>query len=102
MVEKERDFYFSKLRAVEILCTDLGEDAQVEVKRVTQILYETDGVAVGDEETDAHELPTEENLNGNNEEKTNGHSEPEEKETHHDAALVQKAAEVSLDDSETF
>jgi RP/EB family microtubule-associated protein len=110
-LEKERDFYFNKLRAVEILCTEIGEDAHVETKRITNILYETeDGcdAEVAEEHAEIQQQqespipPVEEHTNG----KTNGHSNHDEKEITpkeekvHDVA--QKAAEINLDDSETF
>jgi RP/EB family microtubule-associated protein len=108
-LEKERDFYFNKLRAVEILCTEIGEDAFVETKRITNILYETeDGCDVEEhaeiqqqQESPIPPVEVQEHTNG----KTNGHSNHDEKEITpeekvHDVA--QKAAEINLDDSETF
>ncbi|CAJ0582007.1 unnamed protein product, partial [Mesorhabditis spiculigera] len=41
-LEKERDFYFSKLRQIEILCQDNEAIGNVEVARVLDILYETE------------------------------------------------------------
>jgi RP/EB family microtubule-associated protein len=107
-LEKERDFYFNKLRAVEILCTEIGEDQHVHVKRITNILYETeDGCdeehaeILQQQESPIPPVEVQEHTNG----KTNGHSNLDEKETTpeekvHDVA--QKAAEINLDDSETF
>merc|ERR1719411_59247 len=50
-LEKERDFYFAKLRDVEVLCQEnegVGGDL---VKKILDILYQTeDGFAVPDEE----------------------------------------------------
>merc|ERR1719460_1554951 len=50
-LEKERDFYFAKLRDVEVLCQEnegAGGDC---VKKILDILYQTeDGFAVPDEE----------------------------------------------------
>ena len=119
-LEKERDFYFNKLRAVEILCTEIGEDAHVETKRITNILYETeDGyddaeVAAEHAEIPQHESPipsnpveVEEPTNG----KTNGNSNhenakettpKEEEKVHAVNDVTQKAGEINLDDSETF
>ncbi|VDK49080.1 unnamed protein product [Anisakis simplex] len=49
-LEKERDFYFSKLRRIELLCQDNEQIGTVEVPRVCNILYETEeGFAPPDE-----------------------------------------------------
>uniref|UniRef100_A0AC34QJ58 Uncharacterized protein n=1 Tax=Panagrolaimus sp. JU765 TaxID=591449 RepID=A0AC34QJ58_9BILA len=54
-LEKERDFYYSKLRSIEVLCQDNESSGQLEIPKVLQILYETEeGFAV----------PTEDILNG--------------------------------------
>jgi RP/EB family microtubule-associated protein len=107
-LEKERDFYFSKLRAVEILCTELGENSQVETKKITNILYETEEVFDGELVNEQNEIhsespnPVEEHENGTqlNEKSTHEETTPEKAEDH--AVLSQKVAEVNLDDSETF
>ena len=39
-LEKERDFYFGKLRDIEVLCQE-GEDVPV-VKSILEILYATE------------------------------------------------------------
>jgi len=51
-LEKERDFYFGKLRDVEVMCQECeGQDSEVVRKKVLDILYQTeDGFAVPDEE----------------------------------------------------
>uniref|UniRef100_A0A0K0G361 Eb1 (inferred by orthology to a D. melanogaster protein) n=1 Tax=Strongyloides venezuelensis TaxID=75913 RepID=A0A0K0G361_STRVS len=41
-MEKERDFYFSKLRDLEILCQDNETTGQIDVKKVLEILYATE------------------------------------------------------------
>ncbi|CEF62188.1 Eb1 [Strongyloides ratti] len=41
-MEKERDFYFSKLRDLEILCQDNEATGQIEVKKILEILYATE------------------------------------------------------------
>ncbi|KAM4605793.1 microtubule-associated protein RP/EB family member 2 isoform 1-T1 [Polymixia lowei] len=41
-VEKERDFYFSKLREVELLCQEQGEENAPFVERLMEVLYSTD------------------------------------------------------------
>lgn len=41
-VEKERDYYFSKLREVELLCQDQGEENAPFVDRLMEVLYSTD------------------------------------------------------------
>ncbi|KAM6919882.1 microtubule-associated protein RP/EB family member 2 isoform 2-T2 [Lycodopsis pacificus] len=38
-VEKERDYYFSKLREVELLCQDQGEESAPFVDRLMEVLY---------------------------------------------------------------
>jgi len=51
-VEKERNFYFGKLREIEILCQDEGEITLDELnKQILEIMYKTDdGGGEGDEE----------------------------------------------------
>ena len=41
-VEKERDFYFSKLREVELLCQEQGEENAPFVDRLMEVLYSAD------------------------------------------------------------
>lgn len=41
-VEKERDYYFSKLREVELLCQDQGEESAPFVDRLMEVLYASD------------------------------------------------------------
>uniref|UniRef100_A0A8R1E1X1 Microtubule-associated protein RP/EB family member 1 n=1 Tax=Caenorhabditis japonica TaxID=281687 RepID=A0A8R1E1X1_CAEJA len=41
-LEKERDFYFSKLRTIEVICQDNESIGNVEVGRVLEVLYETE------------------------------------------------------------
>ncbi|XP_061878490.1 microtubule-associated protein RP/EB family member 2 isoform X1 [Entelurus aequoreus] len=41
-VEKERDYYFSKLREVELLCQEQGEDNAPFVDRLMEVLYASD------------------------------------------------------------
>ncbi|KAI4893337.1 hypothetical protein NFI96_024142, partial [Prochilodus magdalenae] len=41
-VEKERDFYFGKLREVELLCQEQGQDNGPFVERLMEVLYSTD------------------------------------------------------------
>ncbi|XP_012731554.2 microtubule-associated protein RP/EB family member 2 isoform X2 [Fundulus heteroclitus] len=41
-VEKERDYYFSKLREVEMLCQDQGEENGPFVERLMEVLYASD------------------------------------------------------------
>lgn len=59
-VEKERDYYFSKLREVELLCQDQGEENGPFVERLMEVLYSSDEqegaeLAEGDgEEADQH------------------------------------------------
>lgn len=43
-LEKERDFYFGKLREIEVLCQDEGENNDL-VSKILDILYATE---VGD------------------------------------------------------
>ncbi|KAF8386061.1 hypothetical protein PRIPAC_75203, partial [Pristionchus pacificus] len=51
-LEKERDFYFSKLRQIEIVCQEVDETGQVPpIARFLEILYETeDGFAPPEED----------------------------------------------------
>ncbi|XP_022613929.1 microtubule-associated protein RP/EB family member 2 isoform X2 [Seriola dumerili] len=41
-VEKERDYYFSKLREVELLCQEQGEENAPFVERLMEVLYASD------------------------------------------------------------
>uniref|UniRef100_A0AC34FCQ5 Uncharacterized protein n=1 Tax=Panagrolaimus sp. ES5 TaxID=591445 RepID=A0AC34FCQ5_9BILA len=112
-LEKERDFYFNKLRAVEILCTEIGEDAHVETKRITNILYEIedgyDGEVVAENaEIVQQEAPDTLEVNEDKEQTTNGDSTrietqgPADELLHKENNIAQKTAEINLDDSETF
>ncbi|CAD6186898.1 unnamed protein product [Caenorhabditis auriculariae] len=50
-LEKERDFYFSKLRTIEVMCQDNESIGNVEVSRILDVLYETeDGFAPPEDE----------------------------------------------------
>ena len=40
-LEKERDFYFGKLRDIEVLCQEYEADNLTAVKRILEILYAT-------------------------------------------------------------
>ena len=56
-LERERDFYYSKLRSIEVMCQDNEATGQLDVQKVLNVLYETEeGFAV----------PTDETLNGSN------------------------------------
>ncbi|XP_077581430.1 microtubule-associated protein RP/EB family member 2 isoform X1 [Stigmatopora nigra] len=48
-VEKERDFYFSKLREVELLCQEQGQSNAPFVDQLMQVLYTIDDQERGDE-----------------------------------------------------
>ncbi|XP_071346637.1 microtubule-associated protein RP/EB family member 2 isoform X2 [Trachinotus anak] len=41
-VEKERDYYFSKLREVELLCQEQGEENAPFIERLMEVLYASD------------------------------------------------------------
>ncbi len=41
-VEKERDFYFGKLREVELLCQEQGQDNGPFVEKLMEVLYSAD------------------------------------------------------------
>ncbi|XP_073686710.1 microtubule-associated protein RP/EB family member 2-like [Garra rufa] len=56
-VEKERDFYFGKLREVELLCQEQGQDNGPFVERLMEVLYSADDQEAGGEE---HEAPAQE------------------------------------------
>ncbi|XP_076826416.1 microtubule-associated protein RP/EB family member 2 isoform X1 [Brachyhypopomus gauderio] len=52
--EKERDFYFGKLREVEVLCQEQGQDNGPFVERLMEVLYSADDQeAAGDGEHEA-------------------------------------------------
>lgn len=46
-MEKERDFYFGKLREVELLCQDQGEESAQFVERLMEVLYSADDQVSG-------------------------------------------------------
>jgi len=49
-LEKERDFYFGKLRSIEVLCQESEQTGDLDVKKVLDILYATEeGFAPPDE-----------------------------------------------------
>merc|ERR1719278_1849232 len=53
-LEKERDFYFGKLRDVEVMCQENEETGGAVVRKILDILYQTeDGFAVPEEEEGA-------------------------------------------------
>ncbi|KAF1586078.1 UNVERIFIED_CONTAM: Microtubule-associated protein RP/EB family member 3, partial [Eudyptes robustus] len=41
-IEKERDFYFTKLRKIEILCQDNETEVKITIDKIFEILYETE------------------------------------------------------------
>ncbi|XP_035285098.1 microtubule-associated protein RP/EB family member 2 isoform X1 [Anguilla rostrata] len=41
-VEKERDFYFGKLREIELLCQEQGQDSAQFVQQLMEVLYSTE------------------------------------------------------------
>jgi RP/EB family microtubule-associated protein len=41
-LEKERDFYFTKLRKIEVICQDSESASVVEVPKLLEVLYETE------------------------------------------------------------
>lgn len=55
-LERERDFYFGKLRDIEVLCEQEDQEAEF-IKKVTSILYATDEdfVIPGEEDEDAED-----------------------------------------------
>jgi len=49
-IERERDFYYGKLRDLEVLCQQSDDEANVDKKKILEILYATeDGFAVPEE-----------------------------------------------------
>ena len=49
-MEKERDFYFGKLRDIEVLCQEVGEEESPIIQKILAKLYATeDGFAAPDE-----------------------------------------------------
>ncbi|XP_071836437.1 microtubule-associated protein RP/EB family member 1-like isoform X2 [Apostichopus japonicus] len=52
-LEKERDFYFGKLRDIEVICQENGNESLEPVGKILEILYATeDGFAIPEEEDD--------------------------------------------------
>ena len=48
-LEKERDFYFGKLREIEVMCQDEGESSEF-VQKLLDILYATEVGTDGSEQ----------------------------------------------------
>ncbi|PAV60207.1 hypothetical protein WR25_21458 isoform B [Diploscapter pachys] len=103
-IENERDFYFNKLRRVEVMCTSAKEKGvQVDIDKVLSVLYATEDVPPEDEESivDEHN----ENIQAEPEQEV---EEPKAVEPEHPPAAsspVQKpaaAAAAADDDEETF
>jgi len=56
-IEKERDFYFTKLRKIEILCQDHEQEQSININKIFDILYETEeGFAPPEDDENAQEL----------------------------------------------
>ncbi|XP_062506527.1 microtubule-associated protein RP/EB family member 1-like isoform X2 [Corticium candelabrum] len=71
-LEKERDFYFGKLREVEMLCQEQEEDGKIETVKVLEVLYATE---------DGFEAPPPgEELVANEQMPNDGYDEPEQDE----------------------
>lgn len=47
-LEKERDFYFGKLRDIEVLCQEAGPSDSDLIEKITAILYATEVVVKSD------------------------------------------------------
>ena len=41
-LEKERDFYFAKLRQIEVICQDSETTGALDVAKILEILYATE------------------------------------------------------------
>ena len=41
-LEKERDFYFGKLRDIEVICQDAGGEENPTLKKILEVLYATE------------------------------------------------------------
>lgn len=41
-LEKERDFYFGKLRDIEVMCQEVAEDGNTLVAKILEVLYATE------------------------------------------------------------
>lgn len=54
-VEKERDFYFGKLREIELLCQEQGQENDDLVQRLMEVLYASDEHEGHPEEPEAEE-----------------------------------------------
>lgn len=56
-MEKERDFYFGKLRNIELICQEKEGEGDPTLQRIMDILYATDdGFVIPDEEQEAEEF----------------------------------------------
>ncbi|CAB1329467.1 unnamed protein product [Coregonus sp. 'balchen'] len=55
-MEKERDFYFGKLRNIELICQEKEGEGDPTLQRIVDILYATDeGFVIPDAESEDHE-----------------------------------------------
>ncbi|XP_066575731.1 microtubule-associated protein RP/EB family member 2 isoform X1 [Amia ocellicauda] len=59
-VEKERDFYFGKLRDIELLCQDQGQDSAQFVERLMEVLYATEEQEGAGEQHEDHDQEAQE------------------------------------------
>ncbi|CAF1512148.1 unnamed protein product, partial [Adineta steineri] len=65
-LEKEREFYYQKLREVEMVCQEPEHEPLPHAQKILEILYTTEeGFAQPDQENDTYELHNE-NINNDN------------------------------------
>ncbi|CAF3409969.1 unnamed protein product [Rotaria sp. Silwood1] len=55
-LEKERDFYYQKLRDVEVICQEPECESLPQIQKILEILYATEGFAQPDQENGVGDL----------------------------------------------
>lgn len=53
-MEKERDFYFGKLRSIEVICQEVDGEADTTMQKILDVLYATDVSVTSQEYSDRH------------------------------------------------
>uniref|UniRef100_A0A0N4Z6Q0 Calponin-homology (CH) domain-containing protein n=1 Tax=Parastrongyloides trichosuri TaxID=131310 RepID=A0A0N4Z6Q0_PARTI len=103
-MEHERDYYYNRLKMIEIMITDLSDDSKVEVGKIKKILYIDDDQLNGE----CDELPNEDaktTIIGNKKENEEQFLSNEEKDKYKiDEKEMEKIFSETnfLDDTETF
>eukprot|EP01133_Synstelium_polycarpum_P009766 gene9766-11404_t len=96
-IEKDRDFFYTKLRDVEIYCQesesapDINAEVREKLKHILEILYQTDQAAEGDEVEGDGEVEGDEQVDGQEnigEEAEGAHDEEEQLEDQEEDQII--------------